>query len=85
MSKTNKHALKEDELSFECDQSNESSIYYTHEMIEDVINEKIYEVCSESSSYIRTYHTENALPFAEYIGYGDIYDFIRYSSCNFRE
>lgn len=49
---------------------------YTNQIIDDIIGDKIDQVCLEMSSYVKNYQYETALPFAEYLDWGNIHDFI---------
>ena len=65
-------------LENDTDDITEETDFYSNQIIDDIIDEKIYQVCSNMSSYIKNYQYETALPFAEYLDYGSIHDFIRY-------
>jgi type III secretion system FlhB-like substrate exporter len=81
MSKTIKHSIKEEELLSELEQT-EIIEAQNHQMVEDVIEDKIYKVCANMVSYIKQYQTETALPFSEYLDYASIHDYIRYTGTN---
>ena len=49
---------------------------YTQEIINDMVDESIYAACTNTASYIQSYRKENSLPFAEFLNFGCISDFI---------
>jgi len=49
---------------------------YTEEEIDEEINERLYQVCTELFAYIKGYTREDSLPIAERLEYIDLYDFI---------
>jgi hypothetical protein len=66
-------------LSEELSIEKEDDHYYSQAEIDDIISEKIYHVCTDTSQYIKSYCRENALPFAENFNYHAIYDFITHT------
>lgn len=50
--------------------------YYTKEEMNEIIEEKLYETCTNMLLYIKQYSSENSIPLGEYIDYSSLYQFI---------
>lgn len=77
---SSKHRPKTNEIKEEDFTSNEldfeDETEYTQELINEMVDESIYKACTHTASYIQSYRKENSLPFAEFIDFGCISDFI---------
>lgn len=75
-----KHIPKATEIKEEDYALNDLNVWndseYTQEIINDMVDESIYTACTNTASYIRSYRKENSLPFAEFLNFGCISDFI---------
>jgi hypothetical protein len=70
----NKEFREEDTLFNEFE--TEDDVQYSQEIINEMVDESIYQACSHTASYVQTYQKENSLPFAEFLNFGCISDFI---------
>jgi len=75
-----KHKPKNNEFREDDNLSNEfeaeDDIQYSQEIINEMVDDSIYQACSNTVSYVQTYQKENSLPFAEFLNFGCISDFI---------
>ena len=49
---------------------------YTKEEMDEIIEEKLYETCTNMLVYIKQYSNENSIPLGEYVDYSCLYQFI---------
>jgi hypothetical protein len=49
---------------------------YTKEEMDEIIEEKLYETCTNMLVYIKEYSSENSIPLGEYVDYSSLYQFI---------
>jgi len=75
-----KHKPKNNEFSREEELANdvfaEEEGEYTQKIIDEMVDDSIFQACSNTVSYIQSYRKENSLPFAEFLDFGCISDFI---------
>ena len=71
-----KQEFGEDSLFNEWDNQEHENENYTQEIINEMVDESIYQACTNTAFYIKNYQKENSLPFAEFLDFGCISDFI---------
>lgn len=75
-----KHKPKNNEFREDDSLSNEfeteDDIHYSQDIIKEMVDESIYQACTNTVSYVQVYQKENSLPFAEFLNFGCISDFI---------
>ena len=72
--KNNEFRGEDDKLANNLDTEDDGD--FSHEIVDDMVDDSIFQACSNTVSYIRTYQKENSLPFAEFLNFGCINDFI---------
>jgi hypothetical protein len=71
-----KQEFGEDTMFNEWDNEQVENKSYTQEIINEMVDESIYQACTDTAFYIKSYQKENSLPFAEFLDFGCINDFI---------
>jgi hypothetical protein len=71
-----KQEFGEDTMFNEWDNEQLENKSYTQEIINEMVDESIYQACTNTAFYIKSYQKENSLPFAEFLNFGYINDFI---------
>lgn len=66
----------EDELQIDTITINRKNTNYTREEMDEIIEEKLYETCTNMLVYIKQYSNENSIPLGEHIDYSSLYQFI---------
>lgn len=69
-----KYYIEEEEL--QIDTINRKNTNYTKEEMDEIIEEKLYETCTNMLMYIKDYSNENSIPLGEYVDYSSLYQFI---------
>jgi len=69
-----KYYVEDEELQIDNTITNRKN--YTKEEMDEIIEEKLYETCTNMLVYIKQYSNENSIPLGEYVDYSCLYQFI---------